>query len=183
MKKVYKTLLVIYTITGIYTILRYHYFGDVLWKDFPVYTLNKIIIFSAIVLLAVRFFLFKKTNTQPVLSKIIFGSVILHAVLSLMILKPYYLKAFFASDQTFSFAGNLSLLFGSIAFLVFMFSKQLNISQSVKQKLVFSLTALHLLMTGGTNWLTPENWQGHFPPITLISFALVLIVLYKNLKT
>ena len=43
------------TISLIYVVLRYHIFGEVLWKDFPFFILNKGISLSAFILLTYNF--------------------------------------------------------------------------------------------------------------------------------
>jgi hypothetical protein len=75
-------------------------------------------------------------------------SIALHILLSLLIMKPYYVKEFFTDEYSLSFAG------------------------------------LHLFFMGIDGWISPMDWNGHLPPITLIGFILIIILLFfpsKNL--
>ena len=108
MKRIYKIIIFSYIIAGSYTIFRYHIFGDVLWKDFPVFTLNKIIIFSALLMLMFAKLLKISAADKNKIVEFFKFSIALHILLSLLIMKPYYVKEFFTDEHSLSFAGNLS---------------------------------------------------------------------------
>jgi hypothetical protein len=177
MKQTFFRVFLIYLITSIYTILRYHIFGDVLWKDFPVLTINKIIIFTAVLLMFLMRFSKKFSKDKKRFLPLLTFSVLLHILLSLILLKSNYVTSFILPDGSFSLTGNFSLLFASAA-VALLFSQKLNgISGKSRQKLFLLLVGLHILFMGYNTWLTPGNWYGYFPPITLITFIMVFLLL------
>ena len=158
---------------GLYTIVRYHVFGPVLWQDLPVFTFNKILIFSALILWTFKAQKFFEFVDKSLLLNLIKIFVVLHILLSQIVLKPYYLKSFF-TDNGLSLSGNLSILSGVMAATVFFGGKLLHLSQSMRFLLLTGFIALHLILMGAPSWLQPETWHGGMPPITLISFLLVI---------
>jgi len=176
-----KILLVLF-FAGIYTIVRYHIFGPVLWQDLPVFTFNKIVIFSALILWTIngqnRFrFIDKKRLLN--LIKIL---VALHILLSSVVIKPYYLKAFFSPEGGLSLTGNLTIWAGIMAALIFFGGKLLQLGQPQRFFYFTILVASHLMFMGGKSWLHPETWYGGMPPITLISFMLVVFAWIKAVR-
>ncbi len=173
----YKILLII-AITGIYTVFRYHIFGPVLWQDLPVFTFNKILIFSAIV---IWFFLKTKTfnkHNRLLIVNILKSFIALHVLLSLSILKPYYLKEFFTTNGSFSLTGNLTLWAGILAAVIFFSGKTLQMSPQTKSSLFLIFVALHLIFMGGFTWLHPVKWYGGMPPVTLICFIIIVTTIF-----
>ena len=158
---------------GLYTIVRYHIFGPVLWQDLPVFTFNKILIFSALILWTLKGYKSFEIIEKPNVLNLIKIFVALHILLSSIVIKPYYLKSFF-TDNGLSLSGNLSILSGVMAATVFFGGKLLHLSQSMRFILLTGFIALHLIFMGAPSWLQPETWHGGMPPITLISFLLVI---------
>ena len=172
MLKAYVKIGLIILAAGLYTIVRYHVFGPVLWRDLPVFTFNKILIFSALILWTFKAQKFFELVDKSLLLDLIKIFVALHILLSQIVLKPYYLKSFF-TDNGLSLSGNLSVWAGVMAATVFFCGKLLKLSQSMRFLLLTVLIALHLLFMGGVSWLQPHTWYGGMLPITLISFVLV----------
>jgi len=159
--------------------MRYHIFGSILWKDLPVFTLNKILIFSTIILLFLTAFLSFNNAEKTLLNKVILIAVSAHVIMSILVLKPYYLKSFYIQDS-FTFSGNISLLFGTLAAIFFVFKDKLKFPANKLQFFLLLFVAIHLAAMGWKGWIQPQNWYGHLPPITLISFSLVVILLLKK---
>ncbi len=163
---------VIILVAGLYAIIRYHVFGPVLWRDLPVFTFNKILIFSALILWSLKGYKFFELIDKPLVLNLIKIFVALHILLSQIVLKPYYFKNFFDGDGLNLF-GNLSIWTGFMAATVFFGGKLLRLSKSLRFLLLTVLIALHLLFIGVASWLQPQTWYGGLPPITLISFILI----------
>jgi len=171
-----------YLFTVFYAVIRYHVFGGVLWKDFFIFTLNKILIFSAIIFLYFSSRRFLDKQAKDFLKKTITVSIVLHIIFSTIILKPYYLKGFFHSTDGLSLTGNISLLAGSFAAVIFLLKSQIDIRPVLRTKIFIVLAMIHLLAMGIKNWLHPAAWYGGFLPITLISFLILGIVFWKKVK-
>jgi len=168
-------------VAGLYAIVRYHVFGPVLWRDLPVFTFNKILIFSVLILWSLKGHQFFKLVEKPLVLNLIKIFVALHILLSQIVLKPYYLKSFFA-DDSLSLSGNLSVWAGAMAAAVFFGGKLIQLSQALRFLLLTGFIALHLIFMGGASWLQPQTWYGGMPPITLISFVLVVYVAVRQIR-
>ena len=180
MKRLYKILSLTFLFTAAYATIRYHLYGPVLWKDFFIFTLNKIFIFSAVIFI---FFLKGNFLDQPVkdfLKKLIYGLIALHVIFSTFILKPYYLKSFFTPLHGLSLWGNISLLFGSLAAILFLLKDQLISKYQLRQHIFIILVLLHLAAMGWHGWVKPGNWYGGMLPITLVAFLILLAVLVRK---
>ncbi len=183
MKRLYKILIPVYLATSLYAITRYHIYGPVLWKDLCLFTVNKILIFSAILLLLILSLNKKlKDEDRAVIKNIIFISIVLHILFSSLILKPYYLKSFFTPDKSFSLWGNISLLFGGLAAMVYLLKDQWSFPNKNRRLVFLSFTGVHLISMGWHGWLHPDTWHGHLPPITLISFVGVVLIVLMTFK-
>jgi len=88
-----------YLFTVFYTVIRYHVFGGVLWKDFFIFTINKILIFSAVIFLYFLTTRFLDKQAKDSLKKTITVSIVLHIIFSTIILKPYYLNEPYRKHQ------------------------------------------------------------------------------------
>lgn len=182
-----------------YSILRYNVVGSVPWKDVPIFILNKGVSLAAIILLVLSFSI-RPLNNLGVAnlnlgkeSRKIMGiagllMIIFHVLLSFLIFNPQYYPKFFAEDNSLSVIGNFSLLAGMASFMVLGLyhwcfgnrtkEKEVLIriitSKSFLLGLLFMM-GVHLFFMGYTGWFTPFKWQGWLPPISLISFVVVLL--------
>ena len=180
MKYIEKLLASIFLFTAFYAITRYHVFGPVLWQDLPVFTINKILIFSAIFLWAFNQTHWVKTDDKSRIFAYIKVLIGLHILLSSIILKPYYLKSFFTSLNGLSLTGNLALSVGALAAALFFGRAYLNLKPKSASFLILIFVAFHLFFMGWHSWLTPSHWYGFMPPITLIAFLLIAFILFKK---
>lgn len=178
-----------------YAILRYHIVGPVLWKDFPLFILNKGLCLAAFLLLTLNFALGplnnliesvpeKWLNARKALGMTGFLLVLLHALMSFLLFRPAVYEKFFASDGTMTLLAGLSMLAGVTGFVVlwgynmtfqtFLRDDKAFIQFITSRKfMLFALLlgAAHLFFMGYEGWLQPAGWHGGLPPISLIAFA------------
>ncbi len=195
MNKKQKSIISIFSIfflTSVYAILRYNIFKGVPWADLPIYTLNKSIALTSIILILSTVFNSHKNNyIQVNLSIFVNIFIFSHVIFSLTLLGPQYYDKFYSFDKL-NITGSLSLLFGILAFIGFMTSGILKIFQKLKlieeQELkelilkninLFFMTG-HVLIMGFKGWFAPEKWPGYLLPISLISFIVLFFTLLKN---
>ncbi len=176
-----KRIALIFLIAGLYAVLRYHIFGPVLAKDFFLYTFNKIVIFSAVLLMVQSVFISDKPEKE-ILRKWVFILVSLHILISLIILRPYYFESFFTKNLGFSLIGNLTLAGGALAGVLMLFKEKIILLRKKFMLLLIIFLGLHLISMGWKGWITPSSWHGMMPPITLLSFIALLIWFLKKSK-
>jgi len=203
-RKYLKTIVAVLTISIGYAVLRYNVVGPVAWKDLPVFVLNKGVSLAAIVFLTVSFTIKPLTHLGfPALnfgleSRKILGIsglllTIFHVLLSFLIFNPHYYPKFFDSDNTLSVIGNFSLLAGMFSFMILGLyhwcfrnrskNKEILINIITSKEFLLGLLfmlGIHLVFMGYTTWFTPSIWQGGLPPISLISFTVVLFGFILN---
>ena len=130
-----------------YAILRYHIVGDVPWKDFPFFILNKGISLSAFILLTFNFSIGPLKNlgikvsegwlnSRQVLGMTGFLYVLIHALMSLMIFKPEIFGKFFEENGSLTLYAGLSMLGGILAFVV-LWAYNLAFKTNLKEDKVF----------------------------------------------
>lgn len=181
-----------------YAVLRYHIFGPVAWKDFPFFIMNKAISLCAFILLMLNYSLGPLSNlgtkvpegwlsARKVLGMTGFLLVLIHALMSFMLFKAAVFGKFFSSDGTLTLLAGLSMLAGILAFVVLWginlsFQTKLSedtafISFITSRRFLLSamlLGAGHLFFMGYQGWLSPSQWHGGMPPISLVAFAFFL---------
>lgn len=178
-----------------YAVLRYHVVGDVPWKDFPFFILNKGLGFGALVLVTLNFALGPARNVgvpispawlnaRKALGMTGFLFVLVHAFMSFLLLSPAVFQKFFDSNGTLTGAAGISMLAGVLGFVVLWgynlsFQTHLREDQAFigfitsRRFLVWALLlgGVHLFFMGYSGWLDPAGWPGGLPPISLIAFA------------
>jgi ABC-type Na+ efflux pump permease subunit len=188
-----------------YAILRYHIVGDVPWKDFPFFILNKGFSLTAFILLTFNFSIGPLKNlgikvsegwlnSRQILGMTGFLLVLIHALMSFMIFKPKIFGKFFEENGSLTLYAGLSMLGGILAFVV-LWAYNLAFKTNLKedQKFISFITSrnflliamlfalMHLYFMGINGWLTPSNWNGGLPPISLIAFTFFTIGYFINL--
>ncbi len=159
-----------------YSFVRYILFGKVELKDIPTVIVNKSVAFTIVIWL---FFLLKSylSNNQEKLKKdlkLIQSLIFIHIFLSLLLIGTHQITKFY-QNNSLTFTANMSILLGLLTQATFF-----TLFNNFRQILLFSfLLKVHLAFIGYRNWLTPENWNGGMPPITLLCFlALFLFDVY-----
>lgn len=182
-----------------YAIVRYHVFRGTPWADFPLFINNKAISLASVFFLALSYMTgplmrFVPSRAEPFLSLrkffglMGFGLGALHACISLLLFSPAHYPRFFAEDGALNFIGQLSMLFGVLAFAVFFvvaLSSVPSIAASLSraqwqavQRAGYGgvlLVLLHVVTMGYRGWGDPSRWPGFLLPISLVA-AIVLAV-------
>ena len=188
-----------------YAIIRYHLVGNVLWKDFPFYILNKGLSLSAFILISLTFSLAsaKKLglpisdswlNARKALGVSGFLLVLMHLFMSLLLFSPAHYAKMFEADASMTFNTGISMLFGILAFVV-LWGYNLSFQTFLREDkafiafitsrpfllVVFTFGAIHLLFMGFNGWLNPSLWNGGLPPISLVAFSIFVVGYGMNL--
>ena len=176
-----------------YTIIRYHIAGSVPWQQLPFFIMNKAVSLNGIILLIFTFAIGPLNNLGVKMSEnwlrakkplgiAGFIFIFVHIIMSFMLFSPAYYGKFFGENGTLTLNAGLSMLMGTLAFIVLWFynlnfynlEKNQDIIRTIKSRgfllLVMPLTALHLFFMGYKGWLNPAGWNGGIPPISLIAF-------------
>ncbi len=189
----------------VYAILRYHIVGPVAWKDFPFFILNKGISLGAFILLTFNFGLGPLRNlgvnvpegwlnARKALGMTGFLLVLIHALMSFMLFKPAVYGKYFQDDGTLTLTAGLSMLGGVLAFVV-LWGYNLSFQTHLREDKAFIqfitsrrfllvamlLGAAHLVFMGYEGWMSPSDWHGGLPPISLVAIAVFVAGYIINL--
>ncbi len=181
-----------------YAVLRYNIVGPVPWKDVPVFIVNKAIALSAFILLAINFSLSPLRNlkvnipnnwmyARKSIGATGFKMAATHLIMSFLIFNPATYGKFFEPNGTLTLLAGISMLGGILAFVA-LWSYNLNFNTLLREKNRFSkscnsrffilsamlLGLVHVFFMGYQGWLTPANWHGGLPPVSLIAFVFFL---------
>lgn len=175
-KVLYIKTVIVFSISFLYTFIRYNFYGNVPLDDVPTLIFNKSISLTIVFLLAfsLKYKLKGRIQSFEKYSSIIKQLVIVHVVLSLVLLTANYFPKLYI-DNKLTLMANISLLSG-----VLLFSYLLNKIVKPINWIVYLLIATHVLFLGVKGWFTPENWHGSLPPLTLISFVVMVILFSIN---
>ncbi|MEM1355640.1 MAG: hypothetical protein AAGH88_12240 [Planctomycetota bacterium] len=202
----WKPTLLIATVLGVclaYAVLRYNLLGPVPPDQIPLYIANKAISVASLVLIAIAF----AARRIPADGRLVWvrasrrflgltglALALLHTVLSVVLLNPTYFGKFFKDNHQFKASAGLAMLAGAIALTLLMIQSRIKASpgtdlakmsaQSGPRRTlrrlgvgVLILTAGHVAFMGLPGWLTPGEWYGSLPPLTLISLLIALAAL------
>jgi hypothetical protein len=178
-----------------YAVLRYHIAGDVPWKDFSLYVLNKGLSLGGFILLTFNFALGPAKNIGFPISpawlnaRQAFGMsgflfILMHVLIAFLLFSPAIFANFFAADKTLTAVAGISMLAGILGF-VFLWAYNLSFQTHLREDkpfievitsrrvliLALSLGGLHLLFMGYSGWLSPKNWPAGLPPVSLVAFV------------
>lgn len=173
---IYIKALSVFGISFLYTTIRYNYFGNVPLTDVATFIVNKTISLTMVFLMVVSLLESIKGEKQLSLSylSIITQLAIMHVVLSLVLLSPDYFPKMYI-DGKLTLLANLSLITGAT-----LFTYLVNKIVKPKNWIIYLLIAIHVFFLGYKGWFTPENWHGSLPPLTLISFVVMVILILVN---
>jgi len=189
-----------------YAVVRYHIAGDVSWRYFPLFILNKVVSLAAVFFVGASYLVGKITHWHdhdPRLRLVVikfcglvgFFLAAIHAVMSVSLLNPPYFAKFFDATGRLNLQGEVGVSLGILA-LFFLLSPAITTlplmpkalgswrwkrSQRVGY-LALSLVAFHLVALGLQGWLTPERWPAGLVPISLIAFVAAVIPLIAKGK-
>ncbi|MEM7137543.1 MAG: hypothetical protein AAF500_13235 [Myxococcota bacterium] len=182
-----------------YAILRYHLAGDVEWRHFPLFILNKATAMAAVVFVACSYLIGKvirwldhDKRLRLVVTKFCglmgFSLACIHAVLSLCILTPAYFAKYFDTVGQLNLQGELGMTTGAVA-LFFLSSPAITTLPMMPKAIggkrwkraqrmgyvSLILVVAHLVVLGLKGWLAPGHWPAMIPPISLVAVTAALI--------
>jgi hypothetical protein len=188
-----------------YAVLRYHLVGEVPWKDFPFFILNKGLCLGAIILISLNFALGPAKNlglpvpstwlkARKALGMSAFLFVLMHVLMSFMLFSPAVFGKFFEQNGTLTGVAGISMLAGVMGFVV-LWGYNLSFQTFLREDTAFigfitsrkfliwalMLGGIHLLFMGYAGWIEPASWNGGLPPISLIAFVFFLVGYLLNL--
>ena len=161
-----------------YAVIRYAGFGNVSLIHVPVYIMNKAVSMTAVVAMLMAVLSLKRSERDTVRfwTKACSNLVFIHVFLSLGILSKGYFAKFFDGDKM-SLTGELVLLQGVTALYCFWRLSSTELKPSIRRWLTILASTLvggHLFVMGFDGWLQVQKWNGGMPPITLLSFLVVM---------
>ena len=162
----------------VYAVMRYAGFANVSPIHIPVYLLNKALSMTAAycLLMAALGLYRSQREVFDFWRKACMNLVFVHVLLSLAIYNKGYFPKFFEGDMM-SLTGELTLLCGALGVYCFWRILTFDMKPSVRRVLMASAAALvsgHLFVMGYDGWLAVQKWNGGLPPITLLSFLVVV---------
>lgn len=190
----------------LYAIVRYHLAGDVEWRHFPVFILNKATSLAAVIFVAASYLVGKTIRWHDhdkrlrlVVIKFCglmgFSLAGIHAVLALSIWTPAYFAKYFDAAGRLNLQGELGMAAG-VAALFFLSSPAITTLPMMPKALggkrwkraqrmgyvSLILVAVHLVALGLKGWLEPQAWPAALPSISLLAFIAALIPLIVRRK-
>ncbi len=192
---------VVFALTFAYAIVRYNVIRGVPWEQLPLFISNKAIALAAVVFIALsydfgplaRFWpkaFVPELPARKFFGLLGFGLAAVHALISLLIFSPAYYPKFFAEGGKLNLTGELSMLFGVLAFFIFLAAALTSLPpvaasmgrrqwQAVQRLgyLAFFLVLLHVFVMGFEGWLKPSGWPGGLLPISLVAFIAIAFTL------
>jgi DMSO/TMAO reductase YedYZ heme-binding membrane subunit len=197
---------VVFGVSLLYAIIRYHLAGDVAWGHFPLFILNKATSLAAVVFIALSYLIPKvipwHDDNKPLRLVVVkfcglmgFFMAGAHAFFSVCLITPAYFAKYFDADGRLNGQGEVGLAVGVIA-LFFLMSPAITTlpmmpkaigGQRWKRSQRMGYIALifvvvHLIALGLKGWLAPQGWTAGLPPISLLAFVAALVPLIVKRK-
>ncbi len=184
-----------------YAVIRYHFAGDVPWRHFPLFILNKATSLAAVIFVACSYLIGKIIrwhDHDKVLRLVVikfcgltgFFLAGVHALLSLSLLSPAYYGKYFDAGGQLNLQGELAMSVGVFALFFLMAPAITTLPMMPKAiggrrwkrsqragYLALVLLVAHLGALGLQGWLTPSGWQAGLPPISLLATVAALVPL------
>ncbi|MHC4940306.1 MAG: hypothetical protein ACYTHK_15280 [Planctomycetota bacterium] len=182
----------------IYSVLRYQFVKGVEWEQFPLFILNKIVSWAAVVFIACSYLVgrvIKWHNHDKVIRLVVvkfcglmgFSLAGVHAFMSFCLLRPSYFAKYFTDEGKLNWEGGVGMTTGVIA-LWFLVSPAVTTLPMMPgaiggkrwkraQRLGYAalaLTVVHLVFLGLRGWMNPGGWSG-WPPISLLAVICAMI--------
>ncbi len=188
-----------------YSIIRYHIFGGVEWSHFPLFILNKAFSLAGVFFVASSYLIgrvFRWHNADPARRLVVvkfcglmgFSLAGVHALISLGLLSAVYYPGFFQEDGRLNIFGELGIVVGVVALWALTMPLVTTLPMMPKaiggfrwkraQRMGYValvLVVVHLVAFGVRGWLTPENWNGGLPPISLVAVVAALVPILVKL--
>lgn len=189
-----------------YSIARYHLAGDVPWRHFPLFILNKATSLAAVIFVACSYLIGKVIrwhDHDKALRLVVikfcglmgFFMAAIHAFFSLALLRPSYYAKFFDDGGRLNLDGELAMTAGVLG-LFFLLSPAITTLPMMPRELggkrwkrtqrmgyvALALVLAHLIVMGWKGWLAPGGWHGGLPPISMLASVAALVPLLVKHK-
>jgi DMSO/TMAO reductase YedYZ heme-binding membrane subunit len=190
-----------------YAVVRYHIAGDVAWRHFPLFILNKAISMAAVFFVGASYLIGKiihwydhDAKLRLVVIKFCgllgFFFATIHAIMSLILLNPGYFAKYFDEAGRLNLQGEVGMSVGILA-LMFLLSPAITTLPMMPKALggwrwkrsqrvgylALLLVSFHLVALGLKGWLAPNGWTAGLPPISLVAFLAAVFPLLVKRKT
>ena len=189
-----------------YAVIRYHVAGDVEWRHFPLFILNKVTSLAAVIFVACSYLIgkvFRWHDHDKALRLVVikfcglmgFFLAAIHAFFSLCLFSPAYYGKYFDEVGRLNFQGEMAmsvcvlalfLLLGPAVTTLPMMPKAIGgVRWKRNQRLGYvalALVVVHLVFLGIKGWLAPGDWHGGIPPISLVAVVVALVPLVVKRK-
>lgn len=200
-----KVVIVVFVLSLLYAVVRYHVVRSVPLEQFPLYISNKAFAMSATIIIGLSYVLgplarfFPRVFVQHLdLRKYLgitgFGVAAIHAIISLLLFDKAYYPRFFMESGKLTLAGESSMLFGVLAFMVFSVICLTSLP-SIEEKMhpeqwkyvqrlgyiAYIFVLLHVAIMGYRGWFRPDAWEYGMASITLITALFIIFVLLMRI--
>ena len=189
-----------------YAVVRYHLAGDVAWRHFPLFILNKATSMAAVFFVACSYLIGKIIrwhDHNKILRLVVikfcglmgFFLAGIHALMAVMLMTPAYFAKYFETSGKMNLQGELGMTIGVIALFLLMSPAITTLPMMPKELgrwrwkrsqrlgyLALLLVAAHLVVLGLKGWMAPKGWPAGLPPISLVSLIAALIPLFVKSK-
>ena len=196
----------VFGVSVVYAIVRYHFAGDVAWRHFPLFILNKATSLAAVVFVASSYLIGKTIrwyDDDKALRLVVikfcglmgFFLAAIHAFFSLPLLTPAYFGKYFDDGGRLNLQGELGMAVGVIALFLLSSPAITTLPMMPKalggwrwkrtQRLGYAaliFVVAHLVVLGLKGWLAPKGWQAGLPPVSLIAVVAALVPLLVKRK-
>ncbi len=189
-----------------YAVIRYHFAGDVAWRHFPLFILNKATSLAAVIFVACSYLIGKIIrwhDHDKVLRQLVikfcglmgFFLEAVHAFFSLCLLSPSYYGKYFDDGGRLNLQGETAMTVGVVA-LFFLMAPAVTALPGVPKAIggwrwkrnqragyiTLALVVVHLVVLGIKGWLAPRGWYGGIPPVSLVAVLVALVPLIVKRK-
>ena len=184
-----------------YAVVRYHFAGDVPWRHFPLFILNKATSMAAVFFVASSYLIGKiirwHDHDKPLRLVVIkfcglmgFFLAAVHTVFSLALLSPAYYGKYFDDGGQLNLTGEVAMTVGVLG-LFFLLAPALATLPMMPKAIggwrwkrnqragyvALALVVVHLVVLGIKGWLAPKGWQAGIPPVSLVAVVAALVPL------
>ena len=201
-----KWFFVIFGFSLTYAVIRYHLAGDVPWRHFPLFILNKATSLAAVFFVACSYLIGKIIrwhDHDKALRLVVikfcglmgFFLAAVHAVFSLCLLSPAYYGKYFDDGGRLNLTGEVAMTVGVLG-LFFLLSPAVTTLPMMPKAIggwrwkrsqragyvALALVVIHLVVLGIKGWLAPKGWQAGIPPVSLVAVVAAMVPLLVKRK-
>ncbi len=201
-----KWFFVVFGFSLAYAVVRYHLAGDVEWRHFPLFILNKATSLAAVFFVAGSYLIGKIIrwhDHDKALRLVVikfcglmgFFLAAVHAFFSLGLLSPAYYAKYFDAVGQLNLEGEIAISVGVLALFCLLGPSVTTLPMMPKaiggvrwkrnQRLGYvalAFVVVHLVVLGWRGWLAPEDWHGGIPPVSLVAVLVALVPLVVKRK-